>query len=143
MNNEIEKMARKICPRSYTWDTCEGCLEYHHATRCYYHEYAEAFINEGYRKVDEDSVVLSKEEYEDYKKHVDNCIEEYYRGQHEAEVYYKNIQISRERKETAEKILQPLYNACKEDTYGQVVVDFAILENLAKQFGVEIKEYEK
>lgn len=51
MNNEIEKMARKICPRSYTWDTCEGCLEYHHATRCYYHEYAEAFINEGYHKM--------------------------------------------------------------------------------------------
>ena len=50
MNNEIEKMARKICSRSDTWDTCEGCLEYHHATRCYYHEYAEAFINAGYRK---------------------------------------------------------------------------------------------
>lgn len=50
MNNEIEKMARKICSRSDTWDTCEGCLEYHHATRCYYHEYSEAFINEGYRK---------------------------------------------------------------------------------------------
>lgn len=50
MNNEIEKMARKICPRSYAWDTCEGCLEYHHATRCYYHEYVEAFINAGYHK---------------------------------------------------------------------------------------------
>lgn len=50
MNNEIEKMARKICLRSDTWNTCEECLEYHHATRCYYHEYAEAFINEGYRK---------------------------------------------------------------------------------------------
>ena len=43
-------------------------------------------------------------------------------------------------KETAEKILMPLYDACKEDTYGQVVVDFSILENLAKQFGVEVKE---
>ena len=43
-------------------------------------------------------------------------------------------------KETAEKILMPLYDACKEDNYGQVVVDFSIIENLAKQFGVEIKE---
>ena len=48
-------------------------------------------------------------------------------------------ELKQARNETAEKILQPLYNACKEDTYGQVVVDFAILENLAKQFGVEIK----
>ena len=59
--------------------------------------------------------------------------------------YYNEAKGSRRElkqvsKETAEKILQPLYNACKEDTYGQVVVDFAILENLAKQFDVEIKE---
>lgn len=50
MNKEIEQMARKICSRSDTWNTCEGCFEYHHATRCYYHDYAEAFIDEGYRK---------------------------------------------------------------------------------------------
>lgn len=50
MNNEIEKLARKICPRSDTRNTCEECLEYHHATRCYHHVYAEALINEGYRK---------------------------------------------------------------------------------------------
>lgn len=50
MNNEIEKMARKICFRSSTWETCKRCLEYNHATRCSYCDYAEAFINEGYRK---------------------------------------------------------------------------------------------
>ena len=50
MKNEIEEMARKICFRSDTWDTCEGCLEHHYASRCYYQEYAEAFINAGYRK---------------------------------------------------------------------------------------------
>ena len=32
------------------------------------------------------------------------------------------------RKETADKILTALYDACKEDTYGQTVVDFAIIE---------------
>lgn len=42
-------------------------------------------------------------------------------------------------KETAREILQPLYDACKEDDYGQVVVDFAILEDLAKRYGVEVK----
>ena len=73
----------------------------------------------------QNSVVLSKEEWE--------CLHNDY-----AKALYNARQ--NERKETAEKILQPLYDACKEDTYGQVVVDFAILENLAKQFGLEIKE---
>lgn len=51
MNKEIEKMARKLCFRSGVWETCKECLEYHHATRCYYHEYAEKFISEGYQKI--------------------------------------------------------------------------------------------
>lgn len=100
-------------------------------------EIAKALYLLGYQKIPKDSVVLSKEEWREY---VDNENEAYYRGQHEAEVYYKNIQIPRERKEMAEKILKSLYDACKEDTYGQVVVDFTILENFAKQLGVEIKE---
>lgn len=51
MSNEIEKMARIICiTRSDIWNTCEECLEYNNMTRCYCHEYAEALINEGYRK---------------------------------------------------------------------------------------------
>lgn len=47
---ETEEMGRKICYRSDIFNTCEACLEYNHASRCYYHEYAKAFINAGYRK---------------------------------------------------------------------------------------------
>lgn len=79
----------------------------------------------------QDSVVLTREEYERITKEL--VTEQ--RATEIAKEYFEKM-----RKETAEKILQPLYNACKEDTYGQVVVDFAILENLAKKFGVEIKE---
>ena len=50
MNKEIENVARKICFRSGAWNTCEECLEYNHATQCHYRDYAEAFINAGYRK---------------------------------------------------------------------------------------------
>ena len=50
MNNEIEKIARKICFRSDTWNTCEECFEYNNLMRCCWCEYAEALINEGYRK---------------------------------------------------------------------------------------------
>ena len=71
----------------------------------------------------QDSVVLSKGEYEDYKKHVDNCVEEYHRGQHEAELYYKNIQIPRERKETAEKLLNDFKLWAREYQYKDTVVD--------------------
>ena len=79
----------------------------------------------------QDSVVLSREEY----KRITTELVTEQRATEIAKEYFEKI-----RKETAEKILQPLYNACKEDTYGQVVVDFAILENFAKQFGVKIKE---
>lgn len=51
MNKEIENIARKLCFRSGAWETCKECLEYHHATRCCYCEYAEEFISEGYRKI--------------------------------------------------------------------------------------------
>ena len=50
MNNEIEKMARKICFKSGTWETCEECLEYHNITRCYCHDCVKIFIDAGYHK---------------------------------------------------------------------------------------------
>lgn len=82
-------------------------------------------------KLPEDSVVLSKEEYDEIK-----IYKSYIPEMKKAFDKVRNAAI----KETAEKILKPLYDACKDDSYGQMVVDFAILENLAKQFGVEIKE---
>ena len=100
-------------------------------------------------KLPENSVVLSREEYERLKR-VENEKDRLYEIKLDLEnqliekgwTDYEGADEIEKRvsKETAEKILQPLYNACKEDTYGQVVVDFAILENLTKKFGVEIKE---
>lgn len=113
---------------------------------------AEALVEKGWVKIPEDSVVLSKEEYKKLQKRnadrkrlrnkIAKCKDELNR----AKEANKNlldlfkIEIDKASKETAEKILKPLYDACKEDTYGQVVVDFTILENIAKRFGVEIKE---
>lgn len=99
-------------------------------------------------KLPKDSVVLSREEYREY---VDNENEAYYRGQHETEVYYKNIQIPRERKETAERDFNAVIKALETKKtsilthYGikeSVGADIAIrtVKELAKQFGVEIKE---
>lgn len=127
---QIEEMAKVMCGND-----CEECakesaefyqqtLEEARNNKCLLKNCAKTLYNAGYRKLPEDSVVLSKGAYESLsskaKANVVNAVEI--------------------RKETAEKILQPLYDACKDDSYGQVVVDFAILERLAKQFGVEIKE---
>lgn len=101
------------------------------ANSAFIHKIAEAVYNAGYRKVPKDSIVLSKEEYDEIKTY-----QSYIPEMKKAFDKIRNATS----KETAEKILLPLYDACKEDSYGQVVVDFTILENLAKQFGVEIQE---
>ena len=88
---------------------------------------AEALYNAGYRKLPEDSVVLSREEYERITKEL--VTEQ--RATEIAKEYFEKI-----RKETAEKFLQLAYDRCLEKSFIKKV------EELAEQFGVEIKEYE-
>ena len=111
---------------------CEGCAFY-------------LYENLGYRKLPKDSVVLSKEEYEVLKikekeKHwFETCMS-----------VWKNSKIDSS-KETADKIFNDIIQALEErkdsvkEFYGvaeSVGADVAIraVKNLAKQFGVEIKE---
>lgn len=79
-------------------------------------------------KLPEDSVVLTTEELKDMVKARTKCVEN---------------AIIRTRKETAEKILVELYNI--RDYYGEsreyeIRIGEEGLKELAKQFGVEIKE---
>ena len=96
---------------------------------------AEALYNAGYRKLPEDSVVLSREEYEKLK----------YTWITDSDAYKKGC------KETAEQDFNTIIKALEERKdrvkafYGvaeSVGVDIAIrtVKELAKQFGVEIKE---
>lgn len=94
---------------------------------------AENIYNADYRKIDKDSVVLSKEEW---RKYVDNENEAYYRGQHETEVYYKNIQIPKERKETAEKI----YTKLKDSFLINSDNRYALKLWIEEQFNIKIKD---
>lgn len=82
-------------------------------------EIARICYNAGYRKLPEDSVVLSKEEICELK-----CQAE--------EDFNKAYDLGS--KETAEKFLQLAYDRCLEKSFIKKV------EELAKQFGVEIKE---
>ena len=129
---EIEEMARTNCGRTYK--NCYDCVEYSKKILscvklkdCEAYSFAKALYNAGYRKLPDGATVLLVGKY---NQALDEKTIEYF--------VKHNKQI---RKETAREILQPLYDACKDDSYGQVVVDFAILERLAKQFGVEIKEW--
>ena len=90
---------------------------------------AEELVNLGYRKLPEDSVVLSMKEWE--------CLHTDY-----AKALYNVRQNAI--KETAEKILDllvPDCKACDENWHsGCLCLRATLAEKIAKQFGVEIKE---
>ena len=93
-----------------------GCVAY--AT-------AEALYNANYRKVGEDEIVIKKSEQKQWLK---DCIES----------NKKTEEIAR--KQTAREILQDMYDYCKDDDYGQVMVDFSCLETLARKYGIELED---
>lgn len=114
---EIAKDIHRVCTAcsGETFDeyTCDKCQ-------------AKLLIKKGYRKLSEDSVVLSREEWE--------CLHNDY-----AKALYNARQ--NERKETAEKIFSELLKEFdKRKSCGNVDV---VVYELAKSLGVEIKEYEK
>ena len=161
MNDEekqIEGMARKICIFTYHWErykTCKECFEANEYA-CQSYRNCKAFIEEGYRKIDKDSVVLTKEEYEKLKQYEEKvksgacftqkewlelCDEECKRN---TENLLKVRQL--ERKETAREILDLLVPDCKvcdENWHsGCLCLRATLAEKIAKQYGVEIGEYE-
>ena len=96
-------------------------------------EIARIYYNAGYRKLPEDSVVLSREEYNlliNIKKFFETADGEISAGN--LLVYLKEFK-EQERKETAEKILKA-FEYCNDTNF------YAKWLELCKQFGVEIKE---
>ena len=93
---QIAEMAVLGCvrnPQAHTAEECAKCDFKHGMCNAYRH--AEALYNTGYRKLPEDSVVLSKEELN--KKYVS-------RDTYDAEIEYRKVLEKRVNKVTAEKI---------------------------------------
>ena len=104
-------------------------------------------------KLPEDSVVLSKEEYEELQVGKDFNYG-YHNGENNMTAYYENIRLPEVRKETAEKIFNTLLNChghFSKEHAGEYsfsldkdrqyrFVSKAFICELAKQFSVEIKE---
>ena len=143
---QIEEMAVIGCvrtPQAHTAEECGKC-DFKNG-QCNAYRHAEALYNAGYRKLPEESVVLSREEYEVLKikekeKHwLETCMS-----------VWENAKIASSKK-TAEKDFNAIIRALEERKervkafYGlneSVGVDIAIrtVKELAKQYGVEIKE---
>ena len=96
-------------------------------------EVATVIYDNNYRKIPEDSVVLSREEYEK------GIIERESMRNQIAELFNDREQAS---KETAEKVFKMLISKLESNQFlsGKRIIMEVDVENLAKQFDVEIKE---
>lgn len=114
----IEEMARAMCPNSKEW-TCKACSG-SAKPDCDAYENAEKLVNAGCRIIAEDSVVLSKEEFEfmcvDTKK-------------------VREEEVNKARKETAEKILKWLVETGVINTAPDTTKMY-----FKEEFGIEVEE---
>lgn len=127
---QIEEMARVLCQNqcySCTGATCLALLN------------CKALYEHGYRKITENEVVISKEEYRKLKLKRKNAmaIETARKVCEHIENDNKKI-----RKETAREILRPLYLLTRKNSCGIALISVESVEELAKHFGVEIGEEE-
>ena len=136
---EIEEMAKVI---GFTCEK-ENCSQCKYKNRCVYYKESKLFYNAGYRNC-KDKVVLSREDYNlliSIKKFFETAGSEISAGN--LLVYLKEFKEEAS-KETAEKFVNiPDSDILVVDTqeYGEIeVVSVERLRELAKQFGVEIKE---
>ena len=105
---------------------------------------ARELYEKGYRKLLKDSVVLSREEYEKVDKEIINksTYDTIWKAGYNA--YEKTIGecVAEARKETTEKIFKMLISKLDSNQFlsGKRIIMEVDVENLAKQFDVEIKE---
>lgn len=119
---QIEEMAQ--CKNSYSLICSEcglkgGCERYILAKELY---------EQGYRKLT-DSIVLSKEEYDELKGRAEEVFNEMTERMKAEVKIAKKMGVIKGSKETAEKFLQLAYDRCLEKSFIKKV------EELAKQFG--------
>lgn len=143
---QIEEMANYYCEYCKK-QTGEKFCEHIDDKSCNIFFEAELFYNAGYRKIPEDSVVLSREEY---KRLLDNAIR--------VDMEYLDHELAKTRKETAKEIFYRVVNICRkeidfqdgtintqlEPLYFGIIngCDFVMYEvkRLAKQYSVEVEE---
>lgn len=126
-NNQIEEMAKVICQECRTITGEKYCnIE---LQSCIAYIFANIFYNAGYtQKINDDEVVLSISEVEEFRKD-------------QAEVKFLKKQIQEEaRKETAREILQKLRNKKFRTMEWDIVVPWDDIEEvIEEEYGVEVE----
>lgn len=132
---KIEEMASSIGDCNTTCDECFKKLESvmtlsipKRENYCQVYAYARRAVKQGYQKLPEDSVVLSKEEYNDYLNLKDLLDKGYFTSEN-------RVAIHKARKETAKEILDYF------DQYagnGELIGN--IINRLRRKYSVEVRE---
>lgn len=140
---QIEEMAVIGCvrnPQAHTAEECSKCDFKQGMCNAYRH--AEALYNAGYRKISENVVVLTKEEYEDLKVAADNYDPFWFCSFGGCEGARKGCKddcemsiFVQERKKTAKEILQEWA-----DDNSSMGLDNTFVNNIAKRYGIEVEE---
>ena len=115
----VEEMAK--ITNFTAFDYRQGTIQ----SKTIYTAMATALYNAGYRKVADDEMVLDKNGYYEHINAVQEC--------------GKRMGYAQGRDETAREILQEMYDYCKEDVFGQVIVDFNCLETIARKYDIELE----
>lgn len=123
--DQIEKMAIDLEEEFALCGTLSSCGT-KRCSRCF----SKYLYEQGYRKLPEDSVVLSREEYDEIKTY-QSYIPEMKKA-------FDKIRIATI-KETAREILNELIDSSNKITFFDCRMALG-LDKLAKQFGLEIKE---
>ena len=128
----IEEMAQ--C-KNFNGYTCKSCGV---KNACDRYILAEELYNAGYRKIPENAVVLTREEYEEFQVGKDfnygvHC------GENNMTAYYENIRLPEARKETAEKFAERLKEMAYQSTdwsHGvhPMVVEVDYIDEIAEEF---------
>lgn len=140
---QIEEMAVLGCvrnPQAHTAEECSKCDFKQGMCDAYRH--AEALYNAGYRKIPENAVVLTKEEYEDLKVAADNYDPFWFCSFGGCEGARKGCKddcemsiVVHERKKTVKEILQEWA-----DDNSSMGLDNTFVKNIAEKYGVEVEE---
>ena len=106
--------------------------------KCYMHTVIQHIVfflrNSDYQILPEDSVVLSREEYEELQIGKDFDYG-YHEGAKNTEAYYENFELPKARKETAEKIIDLIKAFCPDKKFVEVITRI-----ISERLSVEIKE---
>ena len=144
--DQIEKMAIDLEEEFALCGTLSSCGT-KRCSRCF----SKYLYEQGYRKLPEDSVVLSREEYEKLRETITDLKYDKFDLKNEISEKDNKIALLEEtidcikfnvgfaRKETAKEILNELIDSSNKITFFDCRMALG-LDKLAKQFGLEIKE---